>query len=87
MEISQHSTFLGVNKWYQHSATHFGWAIMALSRGDTEKVKVYVKSLDRLVKAIQELQKVYQSPDKIHDLQVLEYQAKVLQKASKQLLK
>lgn len=76
----------GLQTSFQHSVTHFGWAVLAKSKEIHDKVVSYKKSLDRLDCSLDHALQNVHDPDSRHDIQSLKVNLKPLIKAARQIL-
>jgi hypothetical protein len=80
MKLPRYSnTFHGLHKWYKHMFEKLGWMVLAEAKGYHYKVSAYKKSIDNLIKSLEHVIGEYKDHNKIHDLNVLLMNAKVLQ--------
>jgi hypothetical protein len=84
-QCQNHSTH-GLHKWYHHSITHFGSAILAKSHGIHEKVHAYKNSLHRLDCSLDDAIKHIHDPDTRRDLEILKRNLKAFIHASNKCL-
>jgi len=80
MKLPRYSaTYHGVHKWYEHVFEKLGWMVLADAKGLKGKVSEYKNSIDRLIKTIEHITMEYKDQNRIHDLNVLLMNTKVLQ--------
>ncbi len=72
------ATMHGVQHWYVREFEKLGWMVLAKSKGYTDKVNSYKKSIDRLIYTIEQLSTEYQNQNRKHDLHVLLAESKIL---------
>ena len=73
------STYQGLHGSYKHAFERLGWTVLSHAKGLKTKVSEYKRSVDRLIKSIETVKKEYKDHNRIHDLNVLLENAKVLQ--------
>ena len=78
-------TMHGIDDWYRHLFTHFGWMIIAKTKGNTNKVRSYKKSISELLKTINKTISEYTENNRKHDLKIIESHVKVLREHAKML--
>ena len=85
-EQCKHNSRQGLQMWFQHSNTHFGWAVLAKAKGIMDKVKSYKTSLHRLDCALDYAINTTHDPDSRHDLEVLKMDLAPLISAANKVL-
>jgi hypothetical protein len=77
------ATIHGLHHWYSECFEKLGWMVLAKSRGMTDKIQVYIHSLQRLKMAIE--QKINKVNDKDHkdDLKIMHTNISILLEHSK----
>lgn len=78
-------TMDSISKWHKHLFEHFGWMILAKSKGYKYKIATYKKSINEFLKSAKALVKVYKETNKCHDIKILFKHAKVLRTFAKML--
>jgi len=72
------NTFHGVHHWFKAVFEKLGWMVLAKAKGYDDKIAVYKKSIERLMKTLEHLSEEYESKNRKHDLNVLMMHVKVL---------
>jgi hypothetical protein len=72
------NTFHGLHKWYKSMFEKLGWMVLADAKGYHYKVSAYKKSIENLILSLEHLKNEYEDHNKIHDLNVLLMNTKVL---------
>ena len=72
-------TFNSLEHWTRSLFTKFGWIILATHDQNIDKVTLYLKSINRLIKCIDSKIIVTEEKDRINDLKILKQQAIHLQ--------
>lgn len=85
MPLLHKVTLYGLFKWNKHLYENLGWMHLANTYGNTDKVRLYKKSIDKLIEAIIEKEKNTTNVDKINDLKILLEHAKYLKKFASQI--
>jgi hypothetical protein len=65
-------TYIGLHHWYKHMVEKFGWVVIAMNNGDSEKVKHYSSRLEKLRDALAQKQGVLTEEDRKRDLHIME---------------
>jgi len=78
-------TYHGVHKWYIAMFEKLGWMLLAKAKGNHSKVAEYKKSVDRMIRTMEHIKSEYEDHNKIHDLNVLLMNSRVLQEYIKNL--
>ena len=65
------ATMHGLHKWYEAMFEKLGWMVLAKSRGHTDKIVSYMKSLFRLRKALQQKIAKIGEKDRKDDLEIM----------------
>ena len=81
------ATYPGLVKWTVRAFEQLGWMVLAYKEGYGYKVTAYKKSLDHLVKCIEERHSIMQDADKRKDLEILLQKANVLRAHVKAIFK
>jgi predicted ATP-binding protein involved in virulence len=74
----RHYSLKGLNDWHDHEFRHLGWMVLSKHNHVNDKVVAYKNSVNRLLKAIEQEIRECSSADKLHDLQILHDNVKVL---------
>ena len=78
-KIPQHvATFQGVQHWFKAEFEKLGWMLLAKAKGYDFKVVAYKKAIRHMIMTIEHLMTEYSEADRIHDLNVLLMEAKIL---------
>ena len=64
-------TFYGLSRWYGRAFKKFGWMILALNRGDYEKLEYYERSVQKLSQSLRRKKSETQDADQRADLQIM----------------
>jgi hypothetical protein len=73
------NTMCGLQEWYDKKAESLGWMVIAAAKGYDYKIASYKKSLHHLLEAIEHVMTEYTDPDRVHDLEVMHMNVKVLE--------
>ena len=81
------ATFYGVKDWLAHEFRHLGWMVLALSQNHPEKPYAYAKSLERMMREIDNKIKLIPANDTIKhaDFKQMRKNLEVLIEAAKKL--
>jgi hypothetical protein len=71
-------TYHGVHKFYEYVFEKLGWMILAKAKGFTSKIQEYKRSIARLGRMIDHLEKEYEDHNRVHDLKVMRMNVAVL---------
>ena len=74
----RHYSLKGLNDWHDHEFRHLGWMVLSKHNRVNDKVVAYKNSVNRLLIAIEKEMRECASKDKLHDLQILHDNVKVL---------
>jgi hypothetical protein len=78
-KIPQHAaTFCGVQHWFKAEFEKLGWMLLAKEKGYDFKVVAYKRAIRHMIMTIEHLMTEYSEADRIHDLNVLLMESKVL---------
>lgn len=79
MKLPKYSgTYYGIHKWHKAMFEKLGWMVLAEAKGRDYKIATYKKGIDNLIKTIEHVKSEYEDHNKIHDLNVLLMNTKVL---------
>ena len=78
-------TMNSLGRWHKHLFEHFGWMILAKSKGYRYKIATYKKSIKEFLKSARQLFKEYSEGNRRHDIKVLFRHARVLRTFAKML--
>jgi predicted lipoprotein len=73
------ATFHGLHEWYEAMFEKLGWMVLAQAKGKNYKITAYKKSIANLIKSIEHVMTEYKDQNRVHDLNVLLMNTKVLQ--------
>jgi hypothetical protein len=66
------TTLKGLNVWHKHMFEELGWMVLVQAKGAYDyKIVAYKKSIDHLLKSLEESMHVYTEADRKHDVMVL----------------
>jgi len=78
-------TMHGIEDWYRHLFKHFGWMIIARAKGNGGKIRSYKKSINDLLKTIDNTMSEYKENNRKHDLKIIKRHVEVLKDYAKML--
>ena len=78
-------TMNSLGRWHKHLFEHFGWMILAKSKGYRYKIATYKKSINEFLKSAKQLFKEYKEGNRGHDIKILFKHARVLRTFAKML--
>ena len=79
--LPQHAnTMHGLNRLYDIQFEKLGWMVLAKAKGCDFKITNYRRTIDHLLKSIEQVKAEYTCPDRKHDLNVLHMNVKCLQR-------
>jgi hypothetical protein len=78
-------TMNSLGRWHKHLFEHFGWMILAKSKGYKYKVATYKKSINEFLRSAKQLFKEYKESNRCHDIKILFKHARVLRTFAKML--
>jgi hypothetical protein len=62
----------GLNNWHKHMFEEMGWMVLLKAKGGYDyKITAYKKSVEHLLKSLEESIRVYTEVDRKHDLIIL----------------
>jgi hypothetical protein len=64
--------------WFKALYEKLGWIILVKEKGGGYNIPIYKKNLRNLLESIEHLKREYKDPDRIHDLNVMASETKVL---------
>lgn len=67
-----------IQDWYNKVFKKLGWMVLAQAKGYDYKIVSYKKSILNLLESIEHVMSEYEDPDRVHDLEVLHMNVKVL---------
>ena len=83
--MSHKVTYEGLHAWFKGLFEHLGWMVLAKADGRYDKVKVYKKSIEHLLMALEEKQKTISNADKKADLHIMHAKVQQLRSFAKKL--
>ena len=81
------TTLEGLNEWHDTNFKELGWMVLAKIHNNTEKVKAYLHSINRLEDAINLRLTHIHDADNKHDLEVMLHNSQVLCRHAEKILK
>jgi len=72
------ATMHGIQNWYVAEFEKLGWMVLAKAKGYDDKVSMYKKAIDHLLKTTEHVMGEYQSANRKHDLNVVHMHTMVL---------
>lgn len=79
-----HTTYHGLEKWFCSLFEKLGWMILAVHNNNYVKAQSYVSSIQMLKEALKQKITETKEPDRIKDLQNLQYNLRILERFVKQ---
>ena len=67
-----------LSRWFRAMYEKLGWMLLAKAKGLNSKIVEYKKSVKHLIESIEHVMHEYTNMNRIHDLRVLDMEAKVL---------
>jgi hypothetical protein len=78
-KLSQYAgTDQGVHEWYRMVFERLGYMVIAKAKGWNTKIAEYKRSITHLIKTIEQLKTEYEDRNRVHDMNVLLMNVKVL---------
>lgn len=71
-------TFYGLSRWYSRAFKKLGWMILAIERGDYEKLAYYERMLKQLSDSLREKRNETTNEDQRSDLKIMHDNVRIL---------
>ncbi len=69
--VEYEATFHGLQEWYKKKVEKLGWMVLAHHKGNMDKVKHYLKSMERLKLSLEHKITHIKDEDKKEDLEIM----------------